>query len=234
MPPKTKAKRKYKRRYGYPKTRLTTTRWKGNIPLYTTPFPPRYRVKLVYTGYVYNATAGDGANAYTNYTFNLNSLYDPYAGSTGTWNVQPYFFDQISALYKRYNVSGARVEVQWSDPTSVSSMHIIRPTTVGTAPTDFQLLESQPYATKVQNTISGNGARIKRYYDVAKIHGVSKQKARIDDLYSAQVGANPGLQLYLHVFNQNAAGAATNNPCPMNVKITYFATFFDRTVATGS
>lgn len=204
------------------------------VPRYTTPFPPQYKIKLVYTGWVNNAFAADGTNNYSTYQFKLNSCHDPYAGISGTYNIQPYFWDQISAIYKRYLVTSAKVEYKACNPNVTSAFGLLRPSTVSTSPTDFQLEESRPYASKAIATTGGNGLFMKRYYPVHKIHGVSPQKVKSDDLYASTVGSDPSLMLYLNLMQVNADGTTTANAMPMNVKITQYVTMFDRTIVSAS
>lgn len=52
----------------------------------------RYTDRIVLT-----ATAG----ATTSYTYSCNGLYDPYTTGAGR---QPYYFDQLSAIYRHYTV----------------------------------------------------------------------------------------------------------------------------------
>lgn len=241
MPTKRRFRKTFKRRSGRGKSGFTSREYKAlrasnysRVPRYLTPFPTMYKIKLVYTGWVNNGTVADGINTYTGYTFKLNSCHDPYAGVSGSYNVQPYFWDQISAIYKRYTVSSAKVELQFNRPGS-DAFHVMRPTTVSTTPSDFQLEESRPYAVKRTNTIYGTGCRMRAYYPVHKIHGVTPQKVKTDDLFSAAVGSDPALVMYLQVLNQMADGVTTTSTaCPFNIKITQYVTMFDRTVVSGS
>lgn len=203
------------------------------VPRHTTPFPPQYKIKLVYTGWVHDALAGNGTTSNSAYTFKLNSCYDPYDGVSGAYNIQPYFWDQISAIYKRYLVTSAKVEYQVNTPAS-NAMVVLRPTTVSTSPSDFQLEESRPYATKRMVSGVGQPVKIKRYYPVYKIHGVSPNKVKNDDLFASTIGADPTLLMYLHVIQQNVTTAITSNSMPFNIKITQYVTMFDRTIVSAS
>lgn len=204
------------------------------VPRHTTPFPAKYHIKLVYTGWFPLATAGDGTNSYTSYPFKLNSCYDPYGGVSGSYNVQPYFWDQISAIYKSYVVTSAKIEVQWNRPQTTDVMVLLRPTNVSTLPSDFQLEESRPRAIKKQSTLYGPGIKTRAYYSVASVAGVTPQKVMNDDTFSALVGADPAQIVYAMVMNQNANGLTTSNSISMNVKLTQYVTMFDRTVVSGS
>lgn len=201
---------------------------------YQFPFPAMYKCKLVYTGWVADGRAGNGTTSNTSYGFKLNSCHDPYDGITGSYNVQPYYWDQISAIYKRYLVTSAKVEIRFSPPTQTHAMSVMRPTTVSTTPTDFQLEESRPNAVKRVISTGGNGAVLKAYYKLANIQGVTSNKYANDDLYAAVVGGEPTLISYAHVLNVNANNTTTDNPLAFNIKITQYVTMFDRSIVSGS
>lgn len=242
MPRKIYRRRKAQRRKNQNPNAMTSREFKSmksnmfklSIPKYLTPFPREYKIKLVYTGWIHDGKAGDGTNVHTSYSFKLNSCYDPYGGVTGDYNVQPYFWDQISAIYKKYLVTSAKAEVQYNRPQVTDVMSVMRASTVSTLPSDFQLEESRPGAVKSQHTVYGTGKKISRYYSVASVHGVPGTRVVSDDLYSAAVGADPSLIAYLQIMNVNAPNNTTNNPMAFNVKITQYCTMFDRTVVSGS
>lgn len=205
------------------------------LPKHVTPFPPQYNIKLVYTGWVGDAKAGNGVTGHSGYTLKLNSCHDPWAGITGAYNIQPYFWDQISNIYKRYLVTSAKVELRCSRPQTVDAMVVMRPSTVSTTPSDFQLEESRPYAQKRLVSTQSNGGLLKGYYPVYRIHGVPPSKVKNDDLYAAEVGSDPTLVMYLQIIQQNAILAdVTDNKMPYNIKITQYVTMFDRTIVSGS
>lgn len=78
------------------------------------PIPNRYRFNLRYCQY---HQLDPAATAFASNTFYVNSLYDP--DYTGTGH-QPMGFDQLSPLYNRYVVTGAKITTTFE--TSSSSM----------------------------------------------------------------------------------------------------------------
>lgn len=222
------------------KTGLTSREYKNKgqyrTIVHSTPFPAKWNIRLEYTGWVHDATVGDTGSSFTTaWSFKLNSIYDPYAGVTGSYNVQPYFFDQINSIYKRYLVTSAKVELRQCSPSlSTDVLTLMRPSTVSTLPSDFQLEESRPFAMKKVNTSYGNGIVMNAYYPVYKIHGVPKQKVISDDLYASTVGADPSLIMYLNVVSVNSDQSVATNKIPFNIKITQYVTMFDRNVVSGS
>lgn len=231
--PYSRSRRTRKRKVGRKRTRMSVSR-----PVaprrHVTPFPAQFKIKLVYAGWVHDGRAGNGTTGLTSYQFKLNSPYDPYAGSTGIYNIQPYFWDQVTALYKRYVVTGAKVEYKACPPTGIHAFTVIRPSTVSTSPSDLQLEESRPNAKKLIVSNGGNGAYFKRYYDIARIHGVKRRKIEDDDLYSGLVTGDPTLLAYLNIIQGNADGTTTDNPMAFNVKITQYITLYDRTIVSAS
>ena len=76
--------------------------------------------KLVYTDTV--LLASTGAVAFNTYTFRSNSVFDP--DWTSVSGHQPTRFDQLSALYQRYEVLKSKIRVQFTTgdvaPTSTT------------------------------------------------------------------------------------------------------------------
>lgn len=216
---KNKVAKKGKKGYGFLK--------------YPCPFPATKNCKLEYVGWVYDAFAGDGTNVGTTYQFKLNSCHDPYKGVTGSYNIQGYFYDQLS-MYKRYCVNSCKVEIQFATPATKYAMVLLRPTTVATEPTDFQLEESRPFASKRMMSTGGEPKKLTFFYSMPKVHGVTYTKLTTDDLYSSAYGTDPTLLTYLNVMLYNADGTTTSNPLPFNIKITQYVKFYDRTVMSAS
>lgn len=80
------------------------------------------------------------------YTFNLLGMYDPNATGAGH---QPYYFDQLSALYDHYHVIGAKVELQFipqnnqTPGTAVKFASFLNDNPTITASTPDQIAEYQ-------------------------------------------------------------------------------------------
>ena len=66
--------------------------------------PDRLFIKLTTSAYL---QLGDGAAATDQVSINWGSIYQPFGSSV----IQPYGYDQLKALYGRYLVRGARVNL---------------------------------------------------------------------------------------------------------------------------
>jgi len=84
--------------------RRGVTRFKGNVKL-GKGFPKKMTVTHKYAEQV-TVTATTGL--FTTYQFSCNGMYDPNSSGTGH---QPYYFDQLSALYDHYHVIGSKIKV---------------------------------------------------------------------------------------------------------------------------
>jgi len=79
------------------------TKWKDSVSL-GLGFPKMLKMTHKYCETVaLTSTAG----VLNSYTFSTNGLYDPNISSTGH---QPYYFDQVGALYDHYCVIGSKVK----------------------------------------------------------------------------------------------------------------------------
>lgn len=111
--PRRYRRRTYRRRR---KSRMLT-----NVPPKGQPFPDRFRFNLRYVQY---HQLDPASTAFASQTFFVNSLYDP--DYTGTGH-QPMGYDQLTPLYNRYVVTGAKITTTFE--TSSASMNT--GTTVG-------------------------------------------------------------------------------------------------------
>lgn len=165
----------------------------------------------------------------SNYAFRLNSIYDPDYTNIGK---QPYMRDQFAALYGRYCVTGAKVKAYITTNTSaIDSIVTMRANTSTSTIADLQLeIERGAYRTVVTNERPG---RLNGYYSIAKVWGTSKNKVLTDDLFSAQVGANPNNAVYLQVAFESM-DQSTSASIQVQLQVTYYVKFYDRTDQTSS
>lgn len=96
------------------KTRRKTNRMLTQRVVQLTPalkgtgFPSQLRTKLRYCDVItLTSTLGSVAT----HAFRMNSLFDPDASGAGH---QPYYYDQITALYNRYSVQNAKLTAKFS------------------------------------------------------------------------------------------------------------------------
>lgn len=223
---KSRGKRTYRRRRPIRRKRRQRKRNNPSSVIVRGPYicPDRYFCKLVYND---TLIVNPGVSVYS-YLFRGNSLYDPDAVVTpGT---QPLGFDQLTNLYQRYTVMGAKFSVT-ALPTSTTGNADQQLTILAnhsTVPfTDQDLISQQPYA---KTRFIGNGntgpVTLSAYYSSAKILGVSKRRILDDDIYSAIYNTNPSTQWYIHVFQSDLSG--DNTLGTIKIKITYYCKLYDR------
>lgn len=191
-------------------------------------FPDRLVTKLRYCDVM---DVGISTGSVTSQTFALNSLYDPDRTNVGH---QPMFFDQLSAVYNRYRVLGAKLTVTFlpnalnQDETSSGGPWIVGVT--GSSNANFT---SNTYSGIVEdsNAKSGmigdrqggpNKLTLTQTYSPSRDLGFTAD----DDTISAVVTANPAQQYYAHCWMTSNLGA--NNSVKIMVKIEFRAEFFQR------
>lgn len=167
---------------------------------------PAIRIKMPWTygGNIAEATAGAGAY----YTFSINNMYDPNFTGTGT---QPIGYDQYSALYGRYRVLSARVEVFACNRTAV-------PTRVGYYFSPQSTLPVDPNAWTVQNctarqnmlgpnTGSNNVVRFEAKAHLPALFGITPNEYKSDQDFSAATGSTGPARLgFMHLWISSLAG----------------------------
>lgn len=180
-----------------------------------------------------NLTLAGGANSYWEY--NINNLYDPEAAlSTG----QPYYFDQYTAMYSRYRVSGCKLEAIISATCSTTNLY--HPTIV-LAPYADELpgwsnhtnMMNAKRAVKRIVIPGQNVVRLKQYYYLPSVAGCSVREYHSDDKYQARVTTNPSymLRAQINLLN-NDVSAAVSFLCV--TKLTFYCKFFDEREPTPS
>lgn len=239
MPPKTAKKRAYKKKApfkkkAYSKSTVAAPMTKGPFKMYDDkdPIMPRKVCKLTYSD-VIGLTSGVGGIIGTQKLYNLNSLFDPDQSGVGH---QPYYYDQMTAMYQRYKVNGCLVELTFSNPTidGVDLIMMVQPSsstistlTGGNTP-DY--LERPQSVVRELNNSGSQKVHIKQYFDIARIEGLSKLQfsSANSDVYCANYNANPGatvtLALAAGCYTQGISGAAVN----CFVKLTYYAVLYER------
>lgn len=193
------------------------------------PFTPSKRVKMHYSD---NHLLGPGlAGAFgTEIVYRLNSLFNPLFNTGGH---QPYAFDQLAILYKKYKVTGVLAEIIYSDPTEdsiVVGVTIQPPDSLKQLTTQFpEQVREQPMS--VTRTINNSGKQvgnIKQYIPISSISGLTKLQFQADvDTFTSVVGSNPLATPFLRLAVANDRGTATGN-LMCKVKLTYYATFYGR------
>lgn len=177
-------------------------------------------VKLSYCDQLASAV---GASSYQSWGYQ-SSLYDPYASVGGH---QPMFFDQYSAMYRRYTVLGMAYDIQACTESTTNGPLVITvtPSNVGSSPTSISMARERP-GTKESIVSHGYKGRVKGYISVAKMLGVDRRKLLTDDQYSALISADPSQMASFTVQAWNNSSASGIN-IYLTLRITFYCRFFD-------
>jgi len=159
-----------------------------------------------YTG---NAAA---SGVFTGY-LNPGSCFDPCGDLS---DIQPVGFDQLKAIYARYLVTGAYVEIEatpYEGFTSVSNTLVpwvlaAYPSTLSTALATYQGAASQPYSKEF--LLSNNGESKKMIFKLNTQKIIGSRLPVIAEDCGALVTASPatGQNIVLPIFAQAAVAAA--------------------------
>lgn len=184
------------------------------------PITPRYITRLHYAtqDIVLVSTAGSLAD----YSFRLNSLFDPDLTGIGH---QPMGRDQLAQFYNRYRVFAASWKVTTFPMASAGSL-IILPSNdanslTGTVATTIM---EQGRAAVYPLSVTDNSVHVGRI-NLADLTGVSPATYKSDDRFAADMASNPVEALVLHVMQFAAVGANAN--LVVNVELTMHAELFD-------
>lgn len=198
-------------------------------------FPACLRIKFRYEDY-YRATASTGALPSTT-ILRLNSLYDP-AYQTWSNNGQPYYFDQMvnSSMYNEYVVYGCKVKLRMRNNNNYVTDVLIRWQAVdSTTPSSVDPTTAAQLVTMAaakdsclinmgQYTGAGSIKTFKRYFDIAKMYGLSPNDLMSEQGYEGSVAGNPAAQAFMHVTcgPSVASGEATTD-VGLYLHVTYYA-----------
>jgi len=175
-------------------------------------FPAMFRGKQTYsTSLTLSATAG----APTYNTWRLNSVYDPDLTNVGTVAAG---YTQLSALYGRYRVMQASVELEiMNTGASYPGTAFLSVTPTNTVGTDItKILAGRFVWFKGLATNAGqNSIMHKIRVPIHRVYGVPAKQVRIEDDFAAVTGSNPNNVVYLHAGLFNEAGAAGS----FNIKV---------------
>lgn len=217
------ARTKYANKKRLPKKRYYRRRKRLNPTVRLTRFPSTGLPSsvLIKHKYFYTNSPTSTTTAWTN-LMRLNSLYDPDATGVGA---QPYYRDQMAALYASYRVYAVKVTLTMvSESGTIAFGMKAQPdtSTLATANLGFE----RPLT---KTAIIANGQRsfkMTKYFDLPSLFGVSKQ-AYEDEDFSAAVNTNPARQYYLQIFSQHLDGT-TSAVGRLMVQMTYYSKWFDR------
>lgn len=165
--------------------------------------------------YLQSAT---GANNY--YAFSCNGMYDPNITGTGH---QPYYFDQMTALYDHYCVIGSQIEVTYvlADDNQ-ASIHVslsVDDNNTQTSANPLVIAEMPDSVYDMVGTQTGEQRKLVMNWSAKKYFG--KNPLANTELQGTSA-ANPAEQSYFYI-NIKTADAAATSALYFTVKISYIA-----------
>lgn len=196
------------------------------------PFPTRLltRMKYVTTGELYsNSLTADTCG--TEHVYRCTSIYDPYYGSGGTTTVG---WSNYAAIYQKYIVYGAKIEIEFYDPAAdggvpIVSLNQLSPVQNQTTKTIGEQMLT--YTSIVNNT----GSQKKRFYFYVKpwaLEGLSKLEWLANkSTRSSVMASNPSVDVYIRL---GYASGVTASPIQYSIRIIYFTELFDRYQLTST
>lgn len=199
------------------------------------PFRPSMSVKMHYSEnhLLSSGTLGVLGDEIVYY---CNSLFDPLFNVGGH---QPYAFDQMSLLYRKYKVNAILFELVWTDPSldGVVLAATFQPPNGASPLTGKQaaFIKEQPFS--ITRSINNSGKQvgtIRQYFPIAKISGLTNLQFKADiDLFTANVTANPVATPFFR-FAIGSDRGDTAATMIVKTKLTYFTTFYERKVLGSS
>jgi len=197
-------------------------------------FPDEFTTRLRYAEVITLTSASNGVGKYC---FRMNSIFDP--DQTGTGH-QPYYYDQLSALYNRYTVLGSKLTCEFSvQPSAIATAQPSGPCVIGVVTDDdasigstvTTLLEQQNSKTTIIG--GGNSGPATKKMSVTFSPERDLGLARDDDTVGAAFGANPSKQWYGFIFAAEAGtSSATSIVC--KVQLEYYVKLSQLQNITGS
>lgn len=164
------------------------------------------------------------------YVFTGNGLYD--VNITGTGG-QPVYFDQLCSLYYRYRVLSSNINVEFINLQTSSGTYVcIVPSILAAGYSLLTDAVSQRYARHAFMGIKDGMGRtvIKNWCNTAKMYGVRMSAVLSEELFSAEIIANP-TNLWYWIINAYSAQNPDNLAYDMLVTIKYRVRWSERVQA---
>lgn len=205
------------------------------------PFPPRRNYKLTYTAEI--PLASDGIHLFgAEWVFRLNDIYDPFIGTTAGVDHQPYGYDEVSAIYRRFKVNGCMVRITFTDPeggsnpdATVVGALISNPASVTqlTGLTVGKAKEKIMCKTKSLVDSGNQKAVIQQYVPMHQGFGWTKKQYSNDmNNTTGNFSGGPGSAVLLRLAICNVRDSASN--CRATVELTYYTSCYERITLTQS
>lgn len=231
----TKSKRK-------PKTTkkrgiLTTSRPSGPFKTYNTadPFRSSMSVKFHYAEN-HIQTSGIGGYLGTEQIYRLNALHDPNFSAIGH---QPYGYDQVQNLYRKYKVNAVMVELKWSDPSEDGMVIGIQfqPPNAAYTLTGAHIQDVREQPMSVTRSINNSGSQtgvIKQFFPISALSGLTPLQFKADvDLFTSTV-LNLPTAVPLLRFAVGSDRGTNGASLIVKIRVVYYSTMYERKVQLQS
>lgn len=166
-------------------------------------------------------------NPVLKYSFVANGMFDPFGTSS---DAQPSWFKPWMALYGKYRVVGASIDLQCTNVGTASPYEIcVYPSDDGTIVNSVVEANTQPFSTrKLIGMSSGMSiGYLKNTMVSKKMFGRSVMG---DENFAADVTSNPPFKWYWHIFISTLDGT---NVTPSFICKIYFHVFFYGRLSQG-
>lgn len=194
------------------------------------PIADQYQCTLTYSQ-EFTLTSTLGVS--NNYVWRANSVYD--VNYTSGSILQPRCFDQLSALYHRYMVTGVSYEIDFIPKytNGVGAALSVTPHTTILTGTPIEHREAQFNKFCIVGIPNASGQRkLQGSLSVSKLFGVGYIRPR-DEQYTGPVTDNPSKVGYINVSLQ-AIDQSTTVALEMVTRLRYNTIFYDRKLPAAS
>lgn len=199
------------------------------------PFPWRYYARLNYGINKAVGTAGNSALA-TMHAFSLNNVYDPDVTGTGE---QPYFYDTLTAIYRKYIVRSAYVDLTFTDPSADGlwvGWSIGGPGSDDPSNMTLGDIMSRPtFRCVPMNNTGSQFITIRERIPIHTVFGLSQAQYEAQPLdYGADYNGSPSIQCFLRVFIIDPNSLLSAQYVRVAGRITYDVQFYSYLAPGGS
>lgn len=230
MPPYKNRKQAFRRKKKFYKagtTKKPTFRQVRPYGIKPDPFPQRLntRVKYCYSGTL-TSHASTPRWTGSEQIFRLSSIYD--CNYTLAAQQSVVGWSMFDSIYKGYIVNGAKIEVNFSNPSSdgmVCFCSLNQTSSLATLADKTNYEASLVYSSDVNNT-GGQTRKFNFYVKPWSLLGLSKLEWKANKgTHSSALSANPTQDI---LFRIACSGASTSQTVHASVRIIYYVTFFER------
>lgn len=195
----------------------------------SSPMPMSITSKLKYdSAWTLDPAAGSAAV----HVFSANGLYDPDITGVGH---QPRGFDQIMTMYDHYQVTGAKITVQFLGSNANTSGMICFVSTQDAAPTltptDYMESNKVSFNGIVQTAATTGSTRLTQKYSSKQWFNTAASSA---GRLQGTTGTNPSEQVYFHVGCYPSFLATEPQSITFHANIEFIATFTERRLPNQS